>query len=419
MKKVILLIIFAFILRLGISLLAEHGDVINYYYWAKDIFFHGLSGFYEREIPNAMRPTYPPVTSYLFFGAAALHELLWKIFWFINIKVPSFPSNFIFWWESVRGWYFINKLPAILADSGIIYLLYLFGKKLKNEKIGFWAAAVFAFNPVIFYNSSLWGQTDSIYALFMLLGFYLLFLQKSVHLSIISYTLSLLTKPNPVFALPVFLFYWLKKVNLRKILISLLVLVSLVLILYYPFHTQGTVPWVIDFYRRSLGGELNYLVANSFNLWSLFFGFDNRPDTVKFLGLPAYFVAYALFIIFLIWIIAFLYKNKSKKALTALFAGALLSFAAFLFLPRMHERYFYPVLVLLIPVVAMNKRLRNIYFALSFIHLVNLFHFWWVPRINFLINFFSNIYVEKIFILANFACFFWLLRVFNKEYAKE
>jgi Gpi18-like mannosyltransferase len=352
-------------------------------------------------------------------GTAAIHELLWKIFWFINIKVPSFPSNFIFWWESVRGWYFINKLPAILADCGIIYLLYLFGKKLKNERVGFWAAAIFAFNPVFFYNSGLWGQTDSIYAFFMLLAFYLLFLQKSVQLSAVSYALSILTKPNPVFALPVFLFYWIKKINLRKVLISVLILVSLILLLYFPFHTQGTIPWVIDFYRRSLGGELNYLVANSFNLWSLFFGFDNRPDTVSFLGLPAYIAAYIFFAVFLVWLMAFLHKNKSKEGLTALFAGALLTFAAFLFLPRMHERYFYSVLVLLIPVVVLNKKLRNVYFALSFIHLVNLYHFWWVPRINFLINILSNVYVEKAFILANFACFFWLIRIFHKEYAKK
>lgn len=418
MKKIILLIIAAFILRLVLSLLAEHGDVINYYYWSGDLLARGLSGFYEREIPNAMRPTYPPITSYFFWGTAILHELIWKISWFLNIKISIFPSNFIFWWESVRGWYFINKLPAILADLGIIYLLYLFGKKLKNEKVGFWAAVVFAFNPIFFYNSSLWGQTDSIYAFFILLAFYLLLWSKAIP-SIISYTLSILTKPNPAFILPVFLFYWIKKINLWKILLSALILIILILLLYFPFHPQGTIPWVIDFYRRSLGGELSYLVANSFNLWSLFFGFDNRPDTVKFLGLPAYFVAYALFLIFLIWLIAFLYKNKSSKVLTSLFAGALMSFAAFLFLPRMHERYFYPVLVLLIPVVAMNKKLRNIYFALSFIHLVNLYHFWWVPKIDFLVKVLSNIYIEKIFILANFACFFWLIKIFNKEYAQE
>jgi len=418
MKKVILLIIFAFILRLGISLLAEHGDVINYYYWSKDIFLHGLSGFYEREVPNAMHPNYPPITSYLFWGTAALQGLIWKIAWFINLKIPSFPSNFIFWWESAKGWYFINKLPAILADLGIIYLLYSFVKKLKNEKVGFWAAAVFAFNPVFFYNSSLWGQTESICAFFMLLAFYFLTFGKSVS-AIVSYLLSLLTKPSMYFALPVFLFYWLKKTKLRKILISLLILIVITFVLHIPFHPQGTITWMVDFYQNILKGPLNYLVANSFNLWGLLFGFDNRPDTVKFLGLPAYFIAYALFIVFLIWLIAFLYKNKSKEGLTALFAGALLSFAAFLFLPRMHERYFYPVLVLLIPVVALNKKLRSIYFALSFIHLINLYHFWWVPKVDFLIKVLSNIYVEKIFIMANFACFFWLIKVFNKEYAKE
>jgi hypothetical protein len=134
MKKFGGVLLLALVLRLLIALLGEHGDVINYYWWSQDLLERGLQGFYDRGIANAMPPTYPPVTSYIFWLSAHLHRLIWKISWFLNIKIPLFPSNFIFWLEGPKGWYFVNKLPAIIADLGIIWTLYFFVKDLKNKK---------------------------------------------------------------------------------------------------------------------------------------------------------------------------------------------------------------------------------------------------------------------------------------------
>jgi len=155
------ILIVSLILRLIIAPLAEHGDVLNYYWWSKDLFERGLMGFYDRSIVNAMPPTYPPITTYVFWLTSHFHKLIWNVSWFINLKISFFPSNFIFWLESDEGWYFINKLPGILADLGISLIFYRFLKDLKSEKAGKLAAALFAFNPAFFYNSSLWGQTDS------------------------------------------------------------------------------------------------------------------------------------------------------------------------------------------------------------------------------------------------------------------
>src|SRR3990172_357601 len=96
MKTILKIIIFAFLIRIVVSFLGEHGDVVDFYWWTKDLIARGIPGFYDRHVPNATQPIYPPVTSYLFWGAGQLHEIFLKICWFLNVSIKAFPSNFIF-----------------------------------------------------------------------------------------------------------------------------------------------------------------------------------------------------------------------------------------------------------------------------------------------------------------------------------
>lgn len=405
MKKIILL---ALLLRIILAPLAQHGDVIQYFYWSKDIYNRGILGFYDRDIANAMRPTYPPVTSYIFYLNAIIHEVILKIFWLLN-NFPLFPSNLIHWLESEKGWFFINKLPPIMADIGIIYLLFQFAKKL-DGKTKFIPPALFAFLPPFFYSSSIWGQTDSIYGLFLLGSFFAL----SSNLLLTSSTffaISLLTKPTAFFALPPFTVYWLVKSSPSKTLFAFLITVFLLLALYFPFHPQNLMPWMIKFVSHSVGGELNYLVANAFNLWALIFGFDNKPDTALFLGIPIYILGNLIFLLIsLVCVVTIIVRRKKIDIKNILLLCSFNAFTGFMFLPRIHERYFYPVLLLLLPLTGLDKKIRYLTIILSIIHFLNLYHFFWVPKVDLLISFFSNFFVEKILIILNMICFLYLAR---------
>lgn len=416
MKTVFKIILAALVLRLVISFLGYHGDVIDFYWWTRDLVFKGFAGFYDRNIDNAVRPIYPPVTSYLFWMGGMFHEFILKFFWFLNVHVSIFPSNLIYWMESPAGWIIFDKLPAILSDLGIVYVLYLFGKSLKGEKEGLIAAQIFAFVPVFFYNSALWGQTESVFALPMLLAFYLLY-KGRIKSSILLYTLAILTKPTAFFPLPIFIYWVLRKGEFKEVVIGIVQSVTLALLLYLPFHPQGLLSWVITFYMNSLKGVLGYTVANSFNFWALVFGFDNRPDTSLLLGIPANIIGYSLYVLSIFGIIYFLVKKKDNTNLVLL-ASVIISFAAFMFLPRMHERYFYPTLVMLIPAAIINKSARKVFWAASTIHLINLYHYWWMPKIGFLVSFLSNMWVEKFIILINISVFLYLIYIFKKDYEK-
>lgn len=418
-KPILLILLSALILRLIIAPFFEHGDVVQYYYWAMDLWNKGFLGFYDRNIANAMRPTYPPVTSYLFWLSALLHEFTWKIFWFLNNSIPIFPSNLVFWLESEKGWYFFNKLPAIFADTLIIWLLYKFTQNLSPKKLTLLPSLFFAFLPPFWYNSSLWGQTDSIYALFMLAAFY--FINKNrIVISALFFLLAILTKPTCLFVLPVFLFWWLKKAKFKAVISAIFINFLVMITFYFPFHPQNLLSWIVTFYERSLGGELSYIVANSFNFWALIFGFQNVPEKTLFLDLPAYIIGNGLFLLTLIACIAYLYiRRKIINFKTVLISASFVSFSAFMFLPRMHDRYFYPVLILLLPLVGLDKKIRFIVLALSLIHFVNLYHFFWVPRVDFWVSLLSNNFVEKEIIILNISLFFFLGKQIFNNYSTQ
>lgn len=414
MKSVVWILVIGFLLRIVVAPWAEHGDVTSYYWWAKDLWDNGLLGFYDRNIANAVRPTYPPVTSYLFLATAAFHELVWRMCWELNLATSFFPSNVIFWLESPRGWYFFNKLPAILADLGIIFALFKFGETLKNRKAGIFSATAFALLPPFWGNSSLWGQTDSIYALPLLASFYFLH-KKHLNLSLVLFALSLLTKPTGAFVAPIYFIWWLKNTTVKNTLVSIISVSMGALLLYLPFRQENLIIWIAKFYQRSLGGELSYIVANSFNVWALFFGFDNRPDTTPFLGIPVFIIGNILFAMSAIACMWFAW-NKNSSSTTMILLSSILAFCAFLFLPRMHERYFYPSLLFLTLSAGIDARLRKVFMGIGVIHTINLYHFWWVPKISFLIVLFSKDIVEKFLIVLNISMFGMLIQQFKSRY---
>ena len=404
----------AFFLRLAIAPLYHHSDPDNYYYWGKYLWkTKDFLGFLGKSIPNAMPATYPPVFYYLLFVWRGLYEFLEKILWWLNLKVAFFPSNFIFWFQSYGAGIAFNKLIAIVADLFCGYLILKIVKEIGgSRKFGLVAAIAFLFLPASWYISAYWGQIESLYSLFVLLSFFLVFKDRFLW-GTMTLGLSALIKPTGLFVLPVFLVYVLKKKKFIDLILGGVFLVLIAYLLYFPFQPINTLPWAVSFYFGSFKGELNYLVSNAFNFWTLLFGFDQRPDNFLFLGVPLFSYGFLIFLSIAGGICFGLWKKQSKEKL--FFAAFLCAFAAFLFLPRMHERYFFTAYIFLAILSGINKKYFYIFIIMSIFHFFNLYHFWWHPKIPWLIGLLSNMTVIRGIIGISLGIFLYTLINFLKN----
>ncbi len=91
-------------------------------------------------------------------------------------------GNIKYFWDSsgyhvyiARSWVVAVKSLFIAADIGIAVVLYAYTwRKLKNGWAGVLLAALYLFNPMVIYVSSIYGMFDGIATMFFLLAMYLL-----------------------------------------------------------------------------------------------------------------------------------------------------------------------------------------------------------------------------------------------------
>ena len=405
-KKIKIIFISAFIFRLVLAPLTQHPDVIDNLNWGKDLRANGLKGFYQRDIPDAGPPNYPPLYYYINLTNQLFYENVKGVLWKINLTVPAFPSNLYLWFESKSGNIFFNKLPAIFADIGISFLIYKIVKELKDQKKAEKSAALFLFLPPSWYLSAVWGQTDSLYIFFILASFLALIKRKWTGLGIL-YLLSFLIKPTAVIVLPLFIFIYFKNFSFRNFVYTSFLSLFLLTLFAFPFLDEVSVRNILDLYKNNIREVTGYLTANSFNLWSLVYGLAPISDSTKILGIPAFRLGEILYFILTVFVI---FKVKVKDHKSILYSFLILSLGAFLILTKMHERYYFLTFIFLALLSGVDKKLRKIYYLGSLLFFINLYHFWWMPKVAFLINILSQNLVEKLLAILNILLFFNLIK---------
>ena len=83
------------------------------------------------------------------------------------------------------------KLPAILADTVLMISVFVIGSKHMGKKSALILGIILMLNPLLFINSSAWGQVESVLAVFLILSMYNLY-KKNYYLSGILYVLAVL-----------------------------------------------------------------------------------------------------------------------------------------------------------------------------------------------------------------------------------
>jgi len=350
-------------------------DFNTFVSWGKIVYSNGFAKFY-----NGWSDYLP---GYIY--------ILWLLT-FISEKVALIPTTLLF------------KLPSMISDTITAYLIYKIVLSFtKKDKPALIASVFYLFNPAIFANSTLWGQVDSLTALFSLLSVYLA--SSSVVLSAVTLAIGTAIKPQAAFSLLAILFVVInKKWDFKKLLMFALSGLFSFALLFAPFDaSKNLIPFIIKRIGTTMS-QYPYSSVNAFNFWGIF-GFWKK-DTTGLLS-PLYLGGAILLIVgFLSGI-----KTKNKKAFQYVVLSVVF-LSNFLFFSRMHERHLLPVFAPLIVSAAIYSELIIPYFILSFTYLANLYYsFVWVS--DQFREAIPDVVVKLLIALNLFSLYLILKNIFN------
>jgi dolichyl-phosphate-mannose-protein mannosyltransferase len=119
-------------------------DIQSFQYWADNLARQGLGGFYDRDFFHDYTPGYLYV--------------LWLVGKIAQVTGQPGVGDLI-------------KLPPILADAALGWVVWSMARELGASKRSAWIGAfIVMVNPVSWFDSALWGQVDSVGTVVMLLG---------------------------------------------------------------------------------------------------------------------------------------------------------------------------------------------------------------------------------------------------------
>ena len=200
-----------------------------------------------------------------------------------------------------------------------------------------YASLAFLLTPTVFLNSAAWGQSDVVYVT-GLLAFVYFSVANRPYQSAAAFGFALAFKTQAVFLLPMVLLHTIES---RDRLRYVTVIFFTYLLMLLPALALGMPPWqILDTYTSQVD-SFPVLVAGAPNIYQWLGGSYSETKV----ALAVVFTAMVA-IVALIWIRRVTAKNSEHRAIQiALFFSILLPF----FLPKMHERYFFPADIFSIP----------------------------------------------------------------------
>jgi len=259
--------------------------------------------------------------------------------------------------------YIIKLLPTIF-DTATVLLIFAFVRKRFDFRAALVTAALYAFNPAVTLDSAVWGQIDAVYTFFLLLSLMLL-LKSKPKLSAVVFTIGLLTKPQSIALAPLLIFLILRKYGWRQLLASLLTATATVFAVILPMEWSNPITFLWNSYFGAYSGY-GETTVNAFNIWAI--GGLRQTDTALFL--TAGWVMFGLATAFILYVLR--KRLDTSDELPILFAAFMLFFSFFMLPTRMHERYLFPALSILVLMLPFSKKIRPYYGVLTFTVFANM-----------------------------------------------
>lgn len=347
-KKIIdiffIVLLFGTLLRLAIGIgYYNPQDTLWYKAWATEL-QGGLFDIYSRA--DKVNLDYPPI--YLFFL-----KITGGIYSLTGESVHNYTEMFI-----MKLWPMLGDIICSVA------LFYVFKKQ--SPKTGLMASALWMFNPSAIFNSSFWGQTDSIMCLLLLISFVALEREKPILASIL-FALAGMTKYQCLFFTPLFLTELFVKYRISKMLKGIFAAAVTVAAVFLPFMIGSKNPFLfLDVYLKGQG-TYPYCTLNAYNVYGIF-GLNWKEDTV---GTPSLYALSFVLVALLIGFMIYCYIRAKRNSVWVM--GFFFMNTLFMFMTRMHERYQFVVLIfiLMAAIVHRNRSFFYCFVGISVITFLN------------------------------------------------
>ncbi|HLF28103.1 MAG TPA: hypothetical protein VJG32_17365 [Anaerolineae bacterium] len=307
-------------------------DLDVYKHWGRTAHATGLLTLYERTSAN-----YPPLLLYWFSGAAAIEAHI----------APESGDKVLT---------ALIKLPSMLAD---VLTAALIASMVRGGRPGrrLFICGLYTFNPAIWYVSTYWGQTDSVYTLF-LVACVIALSRRAILSAWALYVLALGTKIQSVALAPLLISATGARSGVYALARGFAIAAITGAIIAGPWLLSGRIGEVVQS-SLTTPNTAPRLDVSGYNLWYLVrlgrvhnFSSTHHPASLPFsyqtLSLILFGVCVA-FIALLTW---------RQRARSLALPAALLCISLFMLLTEVHERHLFPALALLLLTVARQPDLN-------------------------------------------------------------
>ena len=293
-----------------------------------------LLPFESGDYVTALRPWYEFIAQNGNFAALKYESSVYNPF---NVPAYNVPYLYLLATASVLlagiPNLFAIKIISIIFDFVLAFFVYrcvrLKYREPTEEAIPILAALVALLMPTVVLNSAMWGQADAIYTAFLVACLYYLLAGRQAA-AFIAFGVAFSVKAQSVFLCPLFLWLLVKeKVDWRYF--SLSPAVYVVAILPAWFIGRPLADLLMIYVDQA--GKYRHLTMNAPNLyqWIPNAYYDFYPVGIAFAAMVVLGIAY--------------FVSKSRVKITADRLVFMATFSVLVmpyFLPKMHERYFFP-----------------------------------------------------------------------------
>jgi Gpi18-like mannosyltransferase len=306
----------------------------------------GPSKIYDPGLPV---DAYPPGSVYL----------LWLSGWLGKVIEPT-----------ANGFRVVVETPPLIADFFIGLTLYFAAWRDGRGLRAIVIMMLFALNPALIFDTVVWGQSDSVVALPMIIAA-ILILTGRYRLGWSAAAIAILAKPQALAFTPPLALWTLLNAGFGECVRCAGAFAGTVVIGILPYQLGHSWDWIVNVYK-DLGTRFSEASVGAFNFMGLIGGMGT-PDTDKVFGGVSY-SALGLAITCVVYLVASYLIWRARSARTAMLAIFVALFGFFMFAPRIHERYLYYPLVFLIPIALESEFLASIFAIVSGTFLFNLIY---------------------------------------------